>query len=689
MTSPEKSLKTYALRKPKKFPAVHRAVLHAQRRREARNSLLSPLRTAVRPQRQFSEQIFVGDTDLEGNQGEASRASTPELASSSAPVVRPLYPSLETDDTTVDRLGRPSFSDTDVTIVKISQTPAKQRSVETQVVQSAHTSRLKPQIGLDSNSERPSSGSEADSDSSDIEPQQRALQPTAPPAAATSKPPPQISTDINSLADTPHPPNIAAYSLVHDDITSQRPIVVSSSANFPPPLPPPNQLATDAEAFTSPQRAILSHSELLQPRPPASSKSRLVADKQFTPQYLDLARSFPVTRNTPLERPAVRNPITMASASSHQVSINDQIIAPTAFTADAGQQSAEDFLNHFQRYCLFKNFTRAQQADLFGLLLRGAPGQWYSTLPPFVLRDVEALIDAFKKAYFPNANLLWQDTQQLLNTAQMPNESVTAFIARVKHLARRLDITQQTLHHAVIAGLRPSVRQFVVTQGGLTDLETAIEVAQRAECGSDTDPMTKILLNSVESQTKFAESQNKRLDELSERFRSLATRQDPTTTAAALQEETFRREPQREDRRDERGRSRDREYDRDQPRDYRREDRGRSRDRNDDRDRPRRYSSDYDRSRDRSREYRPQERRPPKPTPQRSQRENCVRQQSGEPPVVFQPRRTTTPTRRQPCGNCGYQHEPGACRAKNRVCSLCHKMNHFASQCRAGRNQRY
>jgi hypothetical protein len=265
----------------------------------------------------------------------------------------------------------------------------------------------------------------------------------------------------------------------------------------------------------------------------------------------------------------------MAFSHVPLASVNDQLIAPTPFSAEAGQ-SGEEFLNHFKRYCLFKNFTREQQADLFGLLLRGAPGQWHSTLPADIRRNPDELMEAFQKAYFPNANLVWQDTQQLLNATQLPNESVTAFIARLRHISRRLHITPQTLHHALIAGLRPSVRQFVVTQGGLTDLETAIEVAQRAEAGTDADPMTKILLSSVESQTRLAESQNKRMDELVEQFQSMVTRHEMKGPAAAMHDEHPRRDRQSDDRNSDRGRSRDRE---------------------DNHSRPRRYSSDYSRSR--------------------------------------------------------------------------------------------
>ena len=357
--------------------------------------------------------------------------------------------------------------------------------------------------------------------------------------------------------------------------------------------------------------------------------------------------------------------------ASNQTHVNDTLIAPQPFTADASSPTAaEDWLAHFQRYANFKKLTTQQQIDLFSLLLRGAPAQWYSTLSNAVTRDWHQLVAEFKSAYFPNANLLWCDSQKLLSMQQQPNESVTAFVARVKHQSRRLHITAQTLHHAVLSGLRPSLRQFVVTQGGLIDLPTAIEVALRAESNQASDPMTSLLMDSVEAQSKVTESQNQRIEELTQKLRTLETKQGVRETAAAVDH----------------GRPRNDYSDREDD-----ADRGRSSRRYSDRKSSRRYppsdEDDYSHSRERSRDSQPKERREYKQTPQRIQKQNYVRQQSGERPTAFDPRRSLTPTPRNPCGNCGYHHERGACRAKNLSCRSCSKIGHIAKMCRSAKRQ--
>jgi hypothetical protein len=78
-----------------------------------------------------------------------------------------------------------------------------------------------------------------------------------------------------------------------------------------------------------------------------------------------------------------------------------------------------------------------------------------------------------------------------------------------KNQARRLDITPHTLLHSVTAGLRPNNRQFLVSQGEITDSNTAIEIAHEAEATTVVKPMTAMLLESVQTQSKLVETQAK------------------------------------------------------------------------------------------------------------------------------------------------------------------------------------
>jgi hypothetical protein len=158
-------------------------------------------------------------------------------------------------------------------------------------------------------------------------------------------------------------------------------------------------------------------------------------------------------------------------------------------------------LAHFLKYAQIKQIEGHQKIELFSSLLRGEAATWFDTLEPATTARFDRLIDEFKRAFCMNDDLIWMDHQKLFSTPEQPTESVTAFVTRIKNQARCLDITPQTLLHSVIAGLRPNVRQFVVSQGGLTDLNTAVEIALKAEATAVSDPMTAMLMESVQTQS--------------------------------------------------------------------------------------------------------------------------------------------------------------------------------------------
>jgi hypothetical protein len=241
------------------------------------------------------------------------------------------------------------------------------------------------------------------------------------------------------------------------------------------------------------------------------------------------------------------------------------------------------------------------------------------------------------------------DHQKLFSTPQQPNESVTAFVTRIKSQARRLDITPQTLHHSVIAGLRPNIRQFVVSQGGLSDLNTAIDIALKVEATTVSDPMTILLMESVQNQTRLAETQAKQLEELTQKFNASAATNSAIVAESAEQLRTDR--------------SRERSHER-------------------------RYTSTRSQSRDRSYDSDRRERKPIKQTPQRVQKQNYVRRQAEEKPTVFENRTQTSATKPTTCRNCGFNHAQGQCQAKGATYHNCQKLHHFAKMCRSARAQR-
>jgi hypothetical protein len=88
---------------------------------------------------------------------------------------------------------------------------------------------------------------------------------------------------------------------------------------------------------------------------------------------------------------------------------------------------------------------------------------------------------------------------------QRPDERVDDFIVRLKRCARRLNITDDTFHHAVLHGLRGPIRLHVLQQG-VRDLQQTLRAARIAEASTAADPLTSLLLETTKTTTNMAEN---------------------------------------------------------------------------------------------------------------------------------------------------------------------------------------
>ena len=311
-------------------------------------------------------------------------------------------------------------------------------------------------------------------------------------------------------------------------------------------------------------------------------------------------------------------------------SISDAVIAPKPFLGRSSED-AESWLNYFERYAGFRQLTREDSYELFGMLMHEGAGDWLATLPDYDRRSFGSLKEAFIANYCRSPELKWKEAGDLFNQTQGPSERVEDFVTRMRKVARRLDITPDTLHYAVINGLRPELRLAVVSKG-VTNLESSISTAKLAESAAITnaDAVSRLLLDAMKSNALAAEKQ-------AAEIRSL-TSQVAAMSAARL-----------------------------------------------DAGGPRMASLPATTARD-GRPF--QAPRPLRPTPQNQQRMNYANTRPVGGPRSFTPARAPgnqqTP-QAKPCGRCGLSHAEGKCRADGAECRQCGRMNHFARVCRSAR----
>ena len=222
----------------------------------------------------------------------------------------------------------------------------------------------------------------------------------------------------------------------------------------------------------------------------------------------------------------------LAGHTNTKSMISDSIIAPKKFASEIESGDPEFWLSHFIKFVTFKQFSDADKIALFSMLLFGAASDWYSTLdlPPAV--KFTDIVEKFKQNYYPSEELRWRETTDVWTTKQTETESVNAFLIRLKTLARRSKITEESLNAAFLNGLKPQIRLHCL-QNGVTTLENTLRSARVAEASGIADPMTSLIVDSLKQQSVAVEQQSIQLKAMMDKVNALtiATNQSPLTVA--------------------------------------------------------------------------------------------------------------------------------------------------------------
>jgi len=92
-------------------------------------------------------------------------------------------------------------------------------------------------------------------------------------------------------------------------------------------------------------------------------------------------------------------------------------------------------------------------------------------------------------------------------------EPFNDFLPRLRRGASRLNITEETLHYALLTGLRAPIETHVLAQGVRT-LQDTIKCARIADAVIRTDPISALLTESIKTTFETADRQAKQIKEL-------------------------------------------------------------------------------------------------------------------------------------------------------------------------------
>lgn len=335
--------------------------------------------------------------------------------------------------------------------------------------------------------------------------------------------------------------------------------------------------------------------------------------------------------------------------------IADSVIAPRPFYGRPDDDvDPEEWLVFFGRYAEHKGWDERQCKQALELMLRGPAQDWLLGLDEKQTSTLASLIEAFEKTFLKSPELRWLEAQQMFTKTQAPNENVSAYVIRLRKIAKRVNADDETLKHAFVAGLKPELRMQVLLKGNKT-FEQALETAKLAEASGSGDPLTALLEEQIRSSARAAEKQSAEMRELAARVDKLAvavTSTEQYAINAVGNENRTQRAVVDTSPRD----------------DHVRND----------------YSSN----------------RQLKDTPQNRQRANYGREAGLQNQQMQQPQQwnnqggnqtpgrglqqQNTTTQGQGCPNCGLIHRT-TCFARGQQCRNCGKVGHFARCCRSSR----
>jgi hypothetical protein len=333
-------------------------------------------------------------------------------------------------------------------------------------------------------------------------------------------------------------------------------------------------------------------------------------------------------------------------------------LKPFSHSAHCGDL-ADKWLDQFLMYCDFKKLDGRDQLQLFKLLMKDQARDWLNSLPDYKVNDIHDLITEFKKRHELTRVDKWRQTTDIWRRQQRADESVNDYVTSMQTAARRIDMADNMLVDAIIQGLLPEIRLFVL-QSGAEDLD---EICQKAKVAEAARAATQ-------NNSTHLEQLSTKIDTLLEKIANNPERKvtfSQSTVAAEPGRSTNDSRPSRTD--------------------YRNRDISRSPSRS-----PARPSASFDRTTAYQRQQSPNFRRDDRgvPRPQTSWRPPFRQQSPGASYGQPAPWRNNTSTSYRPrfignnkCFCCGRDHARGRqfCPAANLQCHLCGKIGHIAPVC--------
>jgi len=136
----------------------------------------------------------------------------------------------------------------------------------------------------------------------------------------------------------------------------------------------------------------------------------------------------------------------------------ERILLPSPFRGTADEDPAE-FCWRLSNYMQYKNIDGPDKLRLAKAMLVESACDWLEKLPDPTKADYALLAEAFKNRYIKPPVLRFRSACEMFGKKQGIDETVDAYASRLRGLAKRVDVNDDTLLYAFVSGLKPKTRQ--------------------------------------------------------------------------------------------------------------------------------------------------------------------------------------------------------------------------------------
>lgn len=159
-------------------------------------------------------------------------------------------------------------------------------------------------------------------------------------------------------------------------------------------------------------------------------------------------------------------------------------------------QDAHKWLLQFQNFVAFKRYDQLQSAHFFALRLTDVAQQWFNVLPGTISSDIDNIYKAFQERFCTHPLQHFIVASKLFHTYQ-ENEPVQDFISNIILKARQIKFPDEITCYAILNGLKPKLRSFVLQQSpelNLQDIQRFARLGEFTQSDEEIEIQKKVTL---------------------------------------------------------------------------------------------------------------------------------------------------------------------------------------------------